>query len=107
MTLSASAVTLRRAATGRCQGERIYKSRDGTTTLRFGRPMLPGSQGAAAQFVVGVAVAGHPARQFLVRVGAAGGVDFGDVLRVLGELDDQPVGGGDVDRLAIAVVGLA
>ena len=69
--------------------------------------MGPGSDGAAAQLVVGAAVAGEPARQFAVRVGAAGGVDLGDILRVLGEFDDQPVGGGDVDRLAIAVIGLA
>ena len=51
-----------------------------------------GSKGAAAQFVVGASVTGHPARQFLVRIGAARGVDLGHVGRVLGELDDEPVG---------------
>jgi hypothetical protein len=39
-----------------------------------------------------VAVAGDPARQFGIRVGAARGVDLGDILRVLHEFDDQPVG---------------
>jgi hypothetical protein len=43
----------------------------------------------------------------LVRIGAAGSVDLGHILRVLGEFDDQPVGPADIDRLAIAVVGLA
>ena len=73
-------------------------------TTPLGRPSL---NRAAAQFVVGAAVAGEPARQFAVRVGAADRVDLGDVFRVLGEFDDQPVGRGDVDRFAIAVVGLA
>src|SRR6476661_55994 len=40
-------------------------------------------------------------------VGAAQCVDLGDVFRVLGELDDQPVGRRYIDRLAIAVVGFA
>jgi hypothetical protein len=35
-----------------------------------------------------------------MRVGASGGVDLGDVLRVLRELDDQPVGRGHIDRAA-------
>jgi hypothetical protein len=54
-----------------------------------------------------VAVAGEPAGQFLVGIGAAGGVDLGNVFRILGEFDDQPVGRGDIDRFAIAVIGLA
>ena len=64
------------------------------------REVLPvfGSESAAAQFVVGVAVAGQPARQFLMRVGAAHRVDLGDIGRILGELDDEPVGRGDIDR---------
>ena len=62
---------------------------------------------AAAQIVVGAAVAGEPAGELAVGVGAADRVDLGHVIGVLGELDDQPVGRGDVDRLAIAVIGLA
>ena len=54
-----------------------------------------------------MAVAGHPARQFLVRIGATRGVDLGHVGRVFGELDDEAVGRGDIDRLAVAVIGLA
>ena len=57
-----------------------------------------GSESAAAQFVVGMAVDGQPARQFLVGVGAPHGVDLGDIGRILGELDSEPVGRGDIDR---------
>jgi hypothetical protein len=39
--------------------------------------------------------------------GAAKGVDLGDILRVLRELDDQPVGRGHVGRFAVAVIALA
>ena len=54
-------------------------------------PLVSGSESTAAQFVVGVAVAGQPARQLLVRIGAAGGIDLGNIGRILGELDDEPV----------------
>src|SRR6266478_4654545 len=81
--------------------------RYGFSALRLGQTADRPSEGAAAQLVVGAAVAAEPADQFLVRVGAAGGVDRGDVFRVLGEFDDQPIGRADVDRFAIAVVGFA
>jgi hypothetical protein len=55
-------------------------------------PQLFGLKGAAAQLVVGMAFAGHPARQLLVRIGAAHGVDLGHVGRILGELDDEAIG---------------
>src|ERR1700751_1985881 len=48
-------------------------------------PRVFGLEGAAAQLVVGVSVAGHPARQLLVRIGA----------------------GGDIDVLAVPVIALA
>lgn len=47
--------------------------------------------GSAAQLVIGAAVAGQPAGQLAVRVGTAGGVNLGDILRILGEFDDQPI----------------
>ena len=64
------------------------------------REVLPvfGSEGPAAQFVVGMPVAGQPTRQFLMRIGAAHRVDLGDIGRILGELDSEPVGRGDIDR---------
>jgi hypothetical protein len=51
-----------------------------------------GSESAPPQFVVGAAVASHPAGQFLVRIGAARDVDLGHIGWVFGELDDEPVG---------------
>jgi len=62
---------------------------------------------AAAQVVVRAAVAGEPAGQFAVGVGAADCVDLGDVVGILSEFDDQPVRRSDIDRFAIAVIGLA
>ena len=71
-------------------------------------PKVPGScHCAAAQLGGGATVAGQPARQLLPRIGASRGVDLGDILGVLRELDNQPVGRGHSDRFAIAVIALA
>src|SRR6516225_11383928 len=65
------------------------------------------SDRAATQIVVGAAVARQPSGQFLVGVCATGRVDLGDVVGILREFDDQPIGRAYIDRFAIAVVGLA
>ena len=62
---------------------------------------------AVAQLVVDAPVArrASAATRYARRRGA--GVDLGDIGRVAGEFDDQAVGRLRVDRLAIAVIGLA
>src|SRR5262245_8950090 len=57
--------------------------------------------------IVDGSVAGEPALELRVRVGAANGVDLLDVRRIDRELDAQPVGARRVERHAIAVIGLA
>src|SRR6185437_663228 len=54
--------------------------------------------------VVDVPVAGEPALQFAVRVGAAHPVDVAGVRRIDGEFERQLVGARDIEREAIAVV---
>src|SRR6185437_255540 len=55
--------------------------------------------------VVGPAVAREPAGEVGMRALAALGVDLGDIGRIDGELDFEPVGTGEIERLAIAVIG--
>src|SRR5262249_58037883 len=64
------------------------------------------SSGRPLEIVDG-SVAGEPALELRVRVGAANGVDLLDVRRIDRELDAQPVGARRVERHAIAVIGLA
>src|SRR5437763_15782866 len=64
----------------------------------------PALKVAVSQPIVDAAVAAQPARQLAMRIGAAQRVDLGDIGRVAGEFEDQPIRRVRVDRFAITVI---